>query len=232
MNGASAGKSIVFTKRTAAPTRDRSTTPGQGSLKLPLARPAEDIGKLQAILEKNKDQKQREEERMTKRLRQAHDNRDRAMNTSVISGRSTHNKSTDRAREAGEIDHKMSEELRKKKQAEEDALRLIVHESKIANEEAVSKSISRLREKKAARAIETRREKSVLKEKLNENSLLAREKHRKQRLMRELEREERKHLNQVKKIQHDMDRMGQEADKILKIKREAEGFVNRLHTLE
>lgn len=232
MNGAHSGAVAFIPKRPVATRRDRSTTPNQGGLRLPLTKPAEDLGKIQAILERNKDQKNREEERMSKRLRQAQGDRERVMNTSVHSGWSVHNKSTEKIREAADIDHKTAEEVRKKKQAYEEQLRLVVHESKLANEEAVSKSVTRLREQKAAKALDARREKSLLKEKKNENSLLAKEKHRKQRLMRELEREERKHLNQVKKIQNDMDRLGQEADKILKIKREAEGFVNKIHASE
>ena len=45
--------------------------------------------------------------------------------------------------------------------------------------------------------------------------------------MRELDKEEKKHINLVKKIERDIDSQGKDKDKILRIKRESESFMNR-----
>lgn len=104
---------------------------------------------------------------------------ERLMNSSVHSARSTHNRSVDKVKEIIESDHKAAESLRRKKQAEEDHLRVIVHEAKQANEDGVIKSLSRLRQQKAAQASQARQEKSLIKERLNETSVMARERQRK-----------------------------------------------------
>lgn len=190
--------------------------------------PKKAIDKLDLILKQNKDQKIREEERLKHKLKQKQADKERILNSSLHSNRSVHNKSVDKAKELQEADHKVAEELKKKKHMDETNLKILVHELKQANEEGVSKSVSRIKQEKIEKAQQAKREKSEIKEKLNEKSLLAKERQRKQKLMRELEREEKKHLNLVKKIESDMDKQGKEMDKILKIKRESEGFVNKI----
>ena len=189
--------------------------------------PKKALDKLEIILKQNKDQKIREEERLKNKLRQKQSEKERLLNSSLHSNRSVHNKSVDKVKELQEADHKAAEELKKKKLDQETNLKILVHELKQANEDGVSKSVIRIRQQKMAQAQQAKREKSELKEKRNEKSLLAKEQQRKQKLMRELDKEEKKHINLVKKIERDIDSQGKDKDKILRIKRESESFMNR-----
>jgi hypothetical protein len=145
--------------------------------------PTKEIEKLNKILISNKDQKQKEEERTNKRIRQAKEDKENALNLSTMSGKSTHNKSCERARELAHEDKVKLQEAKRKKQETEAQLRSAVVDAKKAHEDRVSKSVSRMRQEKFEAALKIKKEKEQLKEKINESEAVAKEKYRKQKLL-------------------------------------------------
>lgn len=193
---------------------------------------SKELEKLSKILHSHKDQKQREEERTDRRLQKAREEKENALNLSTVSGKSVHHKSCERVRELAQEDRQMLLEARRKKQEAEAQLRHAVCGAKKEHEERVSKSVSRMRQEKAEAAQKIKKEKELVKEKISESEAVAREKHRKQKLLvrpahqRELEKEEKKHLQIVKKIESDVGRSSGDLDKVRQLKKESEGYLN------
>ena len=100
-----------------------------------------------------------------------------------MSGKSVHNKSCERVRELAQEDKAKLQEARRKKKESEVQLRNAVVDAKKAHEDRVSKSVSRMKQEKFEAALRIKKEKELLKEKINESEAVVKERYRKQKLL-------------------------------------------------
>lgn len=163
--------------------KEKNPTLQKPEPKKPAPRPTnKDVDKLNQILSSNKEQKQKEEERTTRRLKQAKGDKD-AHNMSLMSTKSLHNKSTERVREMAECDKKKLNDARSKRQLEEIQLREAVVGARKEAEVSISKSVTRMKQQKFEAALKIKREKEQLKEKMSENQMNTKAKFRQQKLL-------------------------------------------------
>lgn len=161
------------------------------------------MDKLDKILEKRVEEREKEKERMKAKVKH-HQDQDKH-NASITSGKSArsierNNKSIERAREHAAEDDQRNQEAKQKKQHEMESLKGVVLLQKRNEMENAARSVSRAKEKRAEIAKQAKKQKELLKEKQQNDMLIEKERIRKQKLLREIEKEEKRHQNAAKKI--------------------------------